>query len=216
MRFQKPDDRGHHDRIIWNAMKHRSHTLTGSRADLAPDMISCLKSLSMTDAVFRRGHGTAPHGHPDSDELLYVLSGDISFSSLDPVTGIHQASVLNPGSAVFIAAGQCHWFVGLTEESRILSIYNQEEPHLIEIADTWNHQNRMKEDMEKKGGSRTVPVFSKRNKGNTHHEHGTVPEGGMAAKRSSNPAPPWIYRGMETKRGPQVNGPSGHPFTGFA
>ncbi|KKO53364.1 cupin domain-containing protein [Paenibacillus sp. DMB20] len=196
MRFQKPDDRGHHDRIIWNAMKHRSHTLTGSRADLAPDMISCLKSLSMTDAVFRRGHGTAPHRHPDSDELLYVLSGDISFSSLDPVTGIHQSSILTPGSAAFITAGQCHWFVGLTEESRILSIYNEAEPHVIEVSDTWNRQNRKQGDTEENGGARAVPVHHKRNNGNGDHAHDTVSGGGMAARRSSNPAPPWVYRGM--------------------
>ncbi len=89
---------------VGEALKKRDH-LSG-RVDMA-------KSPSSFVAVFQtrpRGGETHIHQHPDSDQILFVLKGEVT------VEGLSGKYVLRPNQGVLIPAGVHYGFTNETQE----------------------------------------------------------------------------------------------------
>lgn len=89
---------------VSEALKKRDH-LSG-RVDMA-------KSPNSFVAVFQtrpRGGETHIHQHPDSDQILFVLKGEVT------VDGLSGKSVLRPNQGVLIPAGVHYGFTNETQE----------------------------------------------------------------------------------------------------
>ncbi len=88
---------------VGEAMKQRDH-LSG-RVDMA-------RSPNSFIAVFQtrpRGGETHIHQHPDSDQILFILDGELT------VEGLSGKFVLNPNQGVLIPAGVHYGFTNTTE-----------------------------------------------------------------------------------------------------
>lgn len=92
---------------VGEALKKRDHI--SGRVDMA-------KSPNSFVAVFRtrpRGGETHIHQHPDSDQILFVLKGEVT------VEGLSGKYILNPNQGVLIPAGVHYGFTNTTQEDVI-------------------------------------------------------------------------------------------------
>jgi quercetin dioxygenase-like cupin family protein len=94
--------------------------------DMAPGRSAALKllngetgeSVMMFEETAPAGTETVFHLHHDSDEVAYVLSGEVSFKIGEKV------SVGGPGTCAFMPRGVAHaWKVTGAETGRILFLY---------------------------------------------------------------------------------------------
>lgn len=174
---------------VWNALPHRRESPVGRQSSLTPETLPGLQALSVTDVLVFRGKMAPPHQHPDTEELLYVLEGEIAFSVHDPLTGGYGTEVLSPGSAVHIPAMRWHWYAGLDEQTRLLSMYSAACPHVLETGDAWSF-------LEKEtGASGRLLVRARPLHDSSRPAVGGSPPGNSAPSRSPRPsAPPWLSR----------------------
>ena len=93
---------------------------------MAPDRSAALKlltgetgdSVMMFEETAPAGTETTFHLHHDSDEVAYVLSGEVTFKIGDRVT------IGGPGTSAFMPRGVAHaWKVTGAEAGRILFLY---------------------------------------------------------------------------------------------
>lgn len=98
-----------------------------------------LKGMFMSEIHLERGRGLSPHGHPDTDELCYVISGEISYSLVEPGSLRNHLFHVTPGQVVHAPVGWCHWITSLTPGTILLLIYNTEHPHQMDIAPLWSY-----------------------------------------------------------------------------
>lgn len=98
-----------------------------------------LQGMMMSEIHLERGKGLSPHSHPDTDELCYVIHGEISYSLINPDT--HQNLVYQaiPGQVVHAPIGWCHWVTALIPGTILLLIYNTVCPHQMDIAPVWSN-----------------------------------------------------------------------------
>ncbi|MGG4341515.1 cupin domain-containing protein [Paenibacillus lautus] len=96
-----------------------------------------LQGMMMSEIHLERGKGLSPHSHPDTDELCYVIQGEISYSLIDPVTHQNLVYQIVPGQVVHAPMDWCHWITALTPGTILLLVYNTERPHQIDIASVW-------------------------------------------------------------------------------
>ncbi|MCZ6625922.1 MAG: cupin domain-containing protein, partial [Deltaproteobacteria bacterium] len=92
---------------VGEALKKRDQI--SGRVDMA-------KSPNSFVAVFRtrpRGGETHIHQHPDSDQILFVLKGEVT------VEGLSGKYILNPNQGVLIPAGVHYGFTNTTQEDVI-------------------------------------------------------------------------------------------------
>jgi len=98
----------------------------GSVLDMAPGRSAVLKlvdgatagSIMLFEEITPSGAGTNLHLHRDSDEVAWVLSGDITFKIGDAVI------VGGPGTCAFIPRGAPHaWKNTSAETGRVLFLY---------------------------------------------------------------------------------------------
>ena len=99
----------------------------GSALSMAPGRSAALKllgrdtgdSIMLFEETTPAGTETTFHLHRDSDEVAYVLSGEITFKIGDEVT------VGGPGTCAFLPRGVTHaWKNTGTETGRVLFLYN--------------------------------------------------------------------------------------------
>jgi quercetin dioxygenase-like cupin family protein len=96
---------------IWNSSPGRSETLKLLGAETGG-------SVMMFEETAPAGTRTTYHRHHDSDEVAYVLAGEVTFKIGDQVT------VGGPGTSAFIPRGLAHaWKVTGAETGRVLFLY---------------------------------------------------------------------------------------------
>ena len=84
------------------------------------------ESVMMFEETLPAGTASLYHLHRDSDEVAYVLSGEISFKIGDEVT------VGGPGTCAFMPRGVPHaWKVTGTDTARALFLYTPPPPAAI-------------------------------------------------------------------------------------
>jgi quercetin dioxygenase-like cupin family protein len=96
---------------VWNMSRGRSAELKLQNAASAESVMAFEETASPgTDTTF--------HLHYDSDELVYVLSGEFTFKHGDQVT------IGGPGTCAFIPRGVAHaWKNSAAEPGRALFLY---------------------------------------------------------------------------------------------
>ena len=100
---------------VWNMAPGRSATLKLQSEETAA-------SVMMFEEVAPAGTVTNFHLHRDSDEVAYVLSGEITFKIGDQVT------VGGPGTCAFMPRGVAHaWKSTGAEAGRVLFIFTPAE-----------------------------------------------------------------------------------------
>ena len=96
---------------VWNMSPGRSAALKLQNAETA-------ESVMAFEETAPAGTDTTYHLHYDSDELIYVLSGEFTFKIGDRVT------TGGPGTCAFIPRGVAHaWKITGAETARILFMY---------------------------------------------------------------------------------------------
>ena len=100
---------------VWNMAPGRSAALKMQSGETG-------ESLMMFEETAPVGTVTNFHFHHDSDEMAYVLSGEITFKIGDEVT------VGGPGTCAFMPRGVAHaWKTTGRETARVLFIYTPAE-----------------------------------------------------------------------------------------
>ena len=97
---------------VWNMAPGRSAALKMLNGDTAD-------SVMMFEEVAPANTETPMHTHDDSDEVAYVLSGQITFKIGDEIT------VGGPGTCAFMPRGLAHaWKNTGAEPGRVLFLYS--------------------------------------------------------------------------------------------
>jgi quercetin dioxygenase-like cupin family protein len=97
---------------VWNMAPGRSAALKMLNGDTAD-------SVMMFEEVAPASTETPLHTHDDSDEVAYVLSGQITFKIGDEIT------VGGPGTCAFMPRGLAHaWKNTGAEPGRVLFLYS--------------------------------------------------------------------------------------------
>lgn len=175
---------------FWKVLPYRRETPEGRRSSLTPETLPGLQALSATDTLVYRGRMTPPHLHPDAEEVLYVLDGEITFSAYDPETGVYTAELLSAGSAVHIPFMRWHWYTGLGEQSRLLSMYSAACPHVLEAGESWSfleENGQVPESLQ----DRVRPLHDLSKPASVG---GFPSEDPVPARSCRPPAPPWLNR----------------------
>jgi quercetin dioxygenase-like cupin family protein len=101
--------------LVWNMAPGRSATLKLQSGETA-------ESVMMFEEVAPVGTVTNFHMHHDSDEIAYVLTGEITFKIGDQIT------VGGPGTCAFMPRGVAHaWKSTGVETGRVLFIFTPAE-----------------------------------------------------------------------------------------
>ena len=90
----------------------------GSVALLCNPPSTGARQLTVGEAIISPGQGHSFHKHPDQEEVIYVVQGEVE-QWLD-----RDKRILRPGNSVFIPAGMVHASFSAGEsDARILAIF---------------------------------------------------------------------------------------------
>lgn len=124
-------------RHVYHSRKQAERTAGRGAAHVSSLELPLLQGMFMSEIHLGRGEGLPPHGHPDTDELCYIIQGDISYSLVDPES--HRSLVFQavPGQVVHAPTGWCHWITSLSHGTILLLIYRTGHPLQIDLATLW-------------------------------------------------------------------------------
>lgn len=179
---------GHLNTMAWNLSKHAKACGAVFQSNLTSDMIPLMKSFSMTEYMLKRGQCISSHWHPDADELCYVLEGEFSVTIVEPQSTKQDPLCLTTGCVAYIPAGWYHQLVALSDQARFMSIYNAQQPHLIEAVDAWNSVMDLNNQLS--SALPATPVFNRRITG-VKDQSSQGPDI-KSLRQASQPAPPYI------------------------
>ncbi|MBB6690009.1 cupin domain-containing protein [Cohnella xylanilytica] len=83
-----------------------------------------LQGLSLVDVYLSRGHSVEPHWHPNANELLYTIQGEIVEYVLNPYTLELLGYRVGPQQSVYIPWGWWHWTIALTDDVRLVVTFD--------------------------------------------------------------------------------------------
>ena len=93
-----------------------------------------LDGLAIFQLKLKKGAVRIPHGHPDANELDYILHGRAAISIVGP-DQVEQKMELEPGEISFIPQGWFHSIKNIgDDELSLLVIFNNENPNDIGIS----------------------------------------------------------------------------------
>jgi quercetin dioxygenase-like cupin family protein len=111
----------------------------GSVAMLCNPPSTGAKQLTVAEAIIRPGQGHSFHQHPNQEEMIYVLVGEVE-QWLD-----REKRVLRPGDSVFLPAGMVHASFNVGKlDATILAVFGpsigEGGIETVEVADEapWN------------------------------------------------------------------------------
>ena len=100
------DDSGQKDVQIFDVRKSLEERASSGRMDLATGDLSY---IAIFQTAPRRGE-LAVHQHPDSDQILYVLSGQCAVTGLDGAEVVEGQEMLDSKDGILIPAGSYYGF----------------------------------------------------------------------------------------------------------
>lgn len=144
-----------------------------------------LQGMYMSETHLGRGEGLSPHGHPDCDELCYIIQGEISYSLIDP--GDQQVRLIQAesGQVLHAPAGWCHWLTSLSPNTILLLIYSTQHPHQLDIGPLWSFSLQEANIPQKE-------VSSKQSHTSGTHSHTPRHKEWIPPAEPSQPEPPWL------------------------
>ncbi|WP_426445346.1 cupin domain-containing protein [Paenibacillus sp. S-38] len=104
-------------------VKDRQNYLLYQTAKQLPVM----QGLSLVDVFLSRGHSIEPHWHPNSNELLYMIQGEIIESILNPFTLQLLSYHVGPQQTVYIPSGWWHWTIAVTDQTRLVVSFDHNQ-----------------------------------------------------------------------------------------
>lgn len=108
------------------------------RADVSSAQLPLLQGMAMSEIHLDRGGGLPPHWHPDTDELCYVIQGEISYHLHDPDRMQERSYLLTSGQVAHAPIGWLHWITGFASGTILLLVYRTSNPHQVEAARIWS------------------------------------------------------------------------------
>ncbi|RTE09511.1 cupin domain-containing protein [Paenibacillus whitsoniae] len=90
-----------------------------------------MQGLSLVDVNLSREHSIEPHWHPNANELLYVIQGEIIESVLNPVTLQLLSYRVGPQQSVYIPMGWWHWTNAIMDHSRLVATFDNKNFEIV-------------------------------------------------------------------------------------
>ncbi|WP_332699007.1 cupin domain-containing protein [Halalkalibacter lacteus] len=90
-----------------------------------------LQGLSLADVYLSRGHSIEPHWHPNANELLYMIQGEIVEYILNPYTNQLLSYRVGPQQSVYIPMGWWHWTIATTDHTRLVVSFDNNDFGII-------------------------------------------------------------------------------------
>lgn len=76
-----------------------------------------------------------PHWHTNVNELVVVITGEVMTSVFNPFTQKLMTYQLKPGQVSQLPKGWFHWIVSLTDNTFIMTIFDQPTPDIVYASD---------------------------------------------------------------------------------
>ncbi|SDZ57415.1 Cupin [Evansella caseinilytica] len=89
--------------------------------------LPAMQGLSLADVFLDRGHSIEPHWHPNANELLYMVNGEIVEYIFNPFTSQLLHYRLGPQQSVYIPMGWWHWTIAITDRTRFVATFDNKE-----------------------------------------------------------------------------------------
>lgn len=86
-----------------------------------------MKGLSLVDVFLSKGHSIEPHWHPNANELLYMIQGEIVESILNPFTLQLLSYRVGPQQSVYIPMGWWHWTIAVKDHTRFVVSFDNND-----------------------------------------------------------------------------------------
>ncbi|MCZ8521082.1 MULTISPECIES: cupin domain-containing protein [Paenibacillus] len=90
-----------------------------------------MQGLSLVDTYLSRGHSIEPHWHPNANELIYTIEGEIVESILNPFTLELLNYRLGPRQSVYIPQGWWHWTLAVSEHTRFVVTFDHNKFEIV-------------------------------------------------------------------------------------
>ncbi|WP_082341615.1 cupin domain-containing protein [Paenibacillus solani] len=171
---------------ISNPRKQAEGKASHGAAAVSSQELPLLQGMYMSEIHLGRGEGLSPHGHPDCDELCYVIQGEISYSLIDPGDQRVRLILAESGQVLHAPAGWCHWLTSLTSNTILLLIYSAQHPQQMDIGPAWSYSLQEAKIPQKEVSSKQT---------HTYGNHNLAPqdkEWMPTASEPSHPEPPWL------------------------
>ncbi|WP_223260495.1 cupin domain-containing protein [Paenibacillus ihbetae] len=108
------------------------------RADVSSAQLPLLQGMAMSEIHLDRGGSLPPHWHPDTDELCYVIQGEISYHLNDPDRLQVRSNMLTSGQVAHAPVGWLHWITAFVPGTVLLLVYRTGNPHQLEASRMWS------------------------------------------------------------------------------
>lgn len=93
--------------------------------------LPAMQSLSLFDVYLSSGHSIEPHWHPNANELIYMIQGEIVESVFNPYTKQVQSYRVRPQQTVYIPMGWWHWTIAMAEHTHFTASFDNPAAEII-------------------------------------------------------------------------------------
>ncbi|SDS62963.1 Cupin [Paenibacillaceae bacterium GAS479] len=90
-----------------------------------------LGSASLLDIFMSKGHFVEPHYHQNASELVYLVSGTVTVSMINPFTGKLISIPITPQQVVVVPQGWWHFEEATSDNTHILAVFDAPTPQVI-------------------------------------------------------------------------------------
>ncbi|MEK3884050.1 cupin domain-containing protein [Paenibacillus sp. PL2-23] len=99
--------------------------------EVSVNQLNTLQSMSLLDIFLSAGNVIEPHYHQNASEMVYMVSGEVVLSLLNPSTQELQHFTLKPGQVANIPQGWWHYEVATADNTHMLAIFDAPVPEVI-------------------------------------------------------------------------------------
>lgn len=98
---------------------------------LTVQQLPALQNLALLDIYLSGGNIVEPHWHPNAAELVYVVSGELIVSVLNPFTNMLMTYRLKPQQTVLIPMGWFHWDLAVADNTHFIAVFDNNAPQTV-------------------------------------------------------------------------------------
>jgi uncharacterized RmlC-like cupin family protein len=97
--------------------------------------LNTLGNSSILDIYLSSGNVVEPHIHQNATELIYMISGEVLVSMINPFTKELLNFQIGPAQVANVPQGWWHYEVALSENAHLIAIFDAPVPELITGSD---------------------------------------------------------------------------------
>ncbi|SFJ87056.1 Cupin [Halobacillus dabanensis] len=98
---------------------------------LGVNQLNTLENSSLLDIHLSKGNYVEPHYHQNASELVYMISGALNVSMLNPFTKEISSYTITPGQVANVPHGWWHYEEALVDDTHFLAIFDAPTPEVI-------------------------------------------------------------------------------------